>query len=797
MNKNCYKIFISLFLSLFLFRISFSSPDYKIYVKGEGIYKINLKNFFNKKEINSDMIDLTYKGKSIPFYLSSSGDIIFYNEEKENKYSKYDVYFLEFNKQGIRKTLEEILDNVKNPREIKKYEKNIIYDPLEELYRESFKEMDSLNLDHWFWKKIRTGKEETLDFPIFNLRKEEKSYIKIYLQPIILKDTKYKIEVYLNNGKIKEDSWGKEKNKIIEIETTGKLKEGKNSLTIKNFSKNSLYLNWIEVNYSLKEYKIYFQNASKVLPDVPSSLKEDLNGCEYLIITLKKFLRDLSPLIKHRESQGLKCKIVNVGDIYDEFNFGNFSPVAIKDFIKYAYENWKEPKIKYVLLVGDAIGDVDWIKEDVIPCYMIKTLVGGETATDNWFVDFDEDSIPEVAIGRIPVNSKKELKTVINKIINYEKNKKMGEWRKKITFVSADEESIPQEMFQIIEPQVFKIFSGVVPYDFDVTATLAYRGSNYRYIPEKFPNIVAERINEGCLVFTYFGHGDKDWIGPVLKDKKHLPIFESKYLKLLKNKDELPIFFLICCLVGGFDFPDKMTLSENLLFNKNGAVAVFASTRISDPYGNAIIAKELMQEFFKEREKTLGEVIVNAKKNLIQNNDYWRGKIDSFADVMLDYMAKDYPELKESKEKYLAETKKYHNYLYNLIGDPALVISYPEYQIKLKVPRKIKKGEIIGIEGEVENILEGNGIITLEGMRDKIIYPVVIDKNLKDEIIEKNYNNANNKVIYKEKFNFKAGIFKINLKIPKELPAGRYFIKCYLTDNKNNAIGSSYVIVGD
>jgi hypothetical protein len=786
-----------LILNIFILNFSFSSPVYKIYIKEKGIYKISLRNFLNKEKINPEMIELTYKGKSIPFYLSNSEKIIFYSGEKENKYSKYDVYLLKFDKNGIRKTLEEILENVKDNRETKRFEENIIYDPLEEIYREYFKEIDNLNLDHWFWKEIGSKREKKFNFSIPDLNEEEKNSLKIYLQPVVLRGVNYKIEVYLNNEKIKEESWEKEKNKIIEIDTKDKLKEGKNSLKIKNLSGCPLYLNWIEVNYFLKERKIKYKSPSKILLDSPSNLKEDLNGCDYLVITLKKFSKDLIPLIRHRESQGLKVKVVDVEDIYDEFNFGNFSPLAIKDFLKYAYFNWKERKLKYVLLVGDAKVDVDFIKEDVIPSFTVKTLIGGDTATDNWFVDFDDDSIPEISIGRIPANSEKELKTVINKIINYEKNKRAGEWRKKITFFSADEESIPQEMFQVIEPQVFKIFSGVVSYDFDVTATLAYRGSNYRYIPEKFPDKFAERINEGTLIFTYFGHGDKDWLGPVLKDKKHLPIFQSKYLKLLKNKEEFPIFFLICCLVGGFDFPDKVTLSENLLFNKFGAISVFASTRVSDPYGNAIIAKELLQEIFKEKRERLGEVIVNAKRNLIYNNDYLRKKIDSFADLMFDYMAKNYPELKENKEKYVLETKKYHNYLYNLIGDPALVISYPEYYLQFKIPKKIKKGEILKIEEETEKFLEGDGIITLECERDKIIYPLISGENLKDQIIEKNYNNANNKVIYKEKFRFKDGFFKIDLKIPEDLPKGKYFIKCYLTDNKNIAIGSSYIIVED
>ena len=52
------------------------------------------------------------------------------------------------------------------------------------------------------------------------------------------------------------------------------------------------------------------------------------------------WLDDLAAL---RQSQGLRVKVVDVQDIYDEFSYGMVTPQAIKDFLTYAYENWAAP----------------------------------------------------------------------------------------------------------------------------------------------------------------------------------------------------------------------------------------------------------------------------------------------------------------------------------------------------------------------------------------------------------------------------------------------------------------------
>ena len=97
-----------------------------------------------------------------------------------------------------------------------------------------------------------------------------------------------------------------------------------------------------------------------------------------MIITHQDFMGSLGPLKSLRESQGWSVALIDVEDLYDEFNFGVESPQALKDFLYRADHHWQKPP-RSVLLVGDAsfdprnylgLGDFD-----VVPTKLIDTVL--------------------------------------------------------------------------------------------------------------------------------------------------------------------------------------------------------------------------------------------------------------------------------------------------------------------------------------------------------------------------------------------------------------------------------------
>jgi len=88
--------------------------------------------------------------------------------------------------------------------------------------------------------------------------------------------------------------------------------------------------------------------------------------------------------------------------VYDEFTYGLRDAHAIRDFLRYAYENWAKPEPTYVLLVGDGHYDLRDYKQSGLRNYIPPYLAVvdpwlGETAADNRYVSVSgEDILPDI-----------------------------------------------------------------------------------------------------------------------------------------------------------------------------------------------------------------------------------------------------------------------------------------------------------------------------------------------------------------------------------------------------------------
>ena len=96
--------------------------------------------------------------------------------------------------------------------------------------------------------------------------------------------------------------------------------------------------------------------SATVKANVPSNWQEEGLQHDYVMITTGELKASLTPLKALRESQGLSVTVVEVEDLYDEFSFGNKSPQAIKDFLMFTRDNWRQTP-RFVLFAGDSSYD--------------------------------------------------------------------------------------------------------------------------------------------------------------------------------------------------------------------------------------------------------------------------------------------------------------------------------------------------------------------------------------------------------------------------------------------------------
>jgi len=113
-------------------------------------------------------------------------------------------------------------------------------------------------------------------------------------------------------------------------------------------------------------------------------------------------------------------------------------------------------------------------------------------------------------------------------------------------------------------------------------------------------------VNQGPLLVNYMGHGSIEvWRGSLLDTGD-----DGEFT----NGTHLPLFVNMTCLNGYFQAPNADSLAKSLLnAKKGGALAVWASSGLTEPEGQTAINQELIRLLFDGESLTLGEAAVRAK----------------------------------------------------------------------------------------------------------------------------------------------------------------------------------------
>ncbi len=373
-----------------------------------------------------------------------------------------------------------------------------------------------------------------------------------------------------------------------------------------------------------KKYLVLEESAFKspldVVQDEGSDLFNSENQADYIIITHEDFYSAVQPLAAHRTAQGLNVMTVKVQDIYDEFNGGIFSPEAIKTFLQYAYSEWQDPKPAYVLFVGDGTYDYQdlelWDVKNYVPTYMVHSLAFGETGSDNWFVclDGEDDILPDMFVGRLPVYNVTQAQEMVNKIISYETASSAG-WEKDVTLVADNLDGIfvdiSESLTDYLPPDVM---SNKIYLD-DYTSSAACKMD------------IIGALNDGALITNYAGHSSVvRWA--------HENIFEIDDISSLTNIDRLSFIPMMTCGSGYFVFPSGIfnCFAEELLYATNGgAIATIAPGGISYPGIQQFLNQGLFESIFVDGNYTIGPSTAQAKLKVFENAGIGgRNVIESF-----------------------------------------------------------------------------------------------------------------------------------------------------------------------
>ncbi|MCK5148196.1 type IX secretion system sortase PorU [bacterium] len=493
---------------------------------------------------------------------------------------------------------------------------------------------------------------------------------------------------------------------------------------------------------------------------LPLNLRLDSIGAQLVIIAHSDFLSEAQRLADHRRSySGISVNVVDIADVYNNFSWGLVDPVAIRDFLRYSQLHW-DTAPEYVLLMGDGDFDVRNILSDEDKNWIPPFEHDGRKnntgrATDDFYAYLQgDDTILDIAIGRIPVRSVEEAGAVVDKIITTDSQPLWGSWRNLITLVGDDEFSrlssnetthsrATERLADFYIPARFKTRKiYLIEHEKEVTGD----GSRKPLVNQA----IIQQVNDGTVWLNYIGHGNHNLWSDELIFHKDIDF------PLIQNNERFPFIYAATCSFGRYDQIEEQSFAE-ILINApaRGAIALISASRdchaSANEALNAMFTKTILSEIGSGL--TLGKALQVAKNNV--------------------------------------SSSRQNNEMYHLFGDPSMHLPVPKYaaQITDMVPDTLKALSVVNVKGEVQRdgVLwsEFSGHVSFEvhdARRDRI-YTTGAGSKI-------DYDLAGN-AIFRGESDVTNGSFEISFIVPKDITYGGTTgsLTCYFWSDTTDGCG--------
>jgi hypothetical protein len=216
-----------------------------------------------------------------------------------------------------------------------------------------------------------------------------------------------------------------------------------------------------------------------------------------------------------------------------------------------------------------------------------------ETAADDWFADFTGSGIPQMAVGRLPVETANDAAALVSKILAYDAAG-AAPWKHTALLVSGTGDS--DDAF---EGYISKV-AGLLPSGMTVTKILESSD------PNPAGDVLAG-LNAGPGLVNFAGHGSTE----IWQDN----MLTSAIAGTVTNGTQTPLVLSMTCLNGYFQDVFSFSLAEALLEAPGGgAVAVWASSGLTNSAPQATLNQAMIGALYGGQSITLGEAAVAAKQ---------------------------------------------------------------------------------------------------------------------------------------------------------------------------------------
>ena len=557
---------------------------------------------------------------------------------------------------------------------------------------------------------------------------------------------------------------------ITDINNVSK-KENDGSTTLSFKSTLGTLKKYVAITPSDYYEPIQASNPSVANQNIKGKIFNDAQGnfkdIDYLIITPAIHYAQAERLAQiNRIKNNLNVKVLKVESIYREFSTSNPDISAIRNAVKYVYDNASTPekRVKYLCLFGDSSFDYkgrissntynlpSWHAFDsfnLTSSFISDDFYGMMDANEGNMVASDK---LDIAVGRILADSQQRAKELVDKIQTYYSREAYGSWRNNFVVVSDDVDEPWERVLQETTDEIGDLVTEEKPF---INVTKIHSDSYHQESSaggDRYPQVttaIENAIENGALVVNYFGHGGEDGFA-------FERIFQKPEAAALRNEYQLNCFVTVTCEYTRFDNPLRETAGELIYWNnKGGSIGLITTTR-----------------------QIFVQVGVNFNKKL---EEY----LFSFSDLD-NYNDYEYPTMAEALRLTKNDpsiTTNQKNLVF-FIGDPAMKLTIPKPNVRLTKINDVpitEQTEVLQalsfakLSGEVTDVA-GNLLSNYNGKVITTIYDKPIERqtlandNTYDgsELIKLDYTTLG-EVIFRGQASVVNGEFEFEFVVPRDI----------------------------
>jgi hypothetical protein len=525
-------------------------------------------------------------------------------------------------------------------------------------------------------------------------------------------------------------------------------------------------------------------SSGKSEPFVYADLTAPDKTPHYLVIAPRRTVETLLPLVRHRASSGLVVRIAPLEAILPEEEEQN-APEAIRTFIRTLRGREDGDSLRYLLLVGSGSAKAEGFH---LPSWTVDAeyvttahACDEELVGDAPYAMRNGDNKPTLAVGRFPVRSLEELKVMVDKTLGCENAPATGPHRRSLE-VAAGQGGFGVILDRISEHLFQQIASDQIPDYIDVNLTYANPGSPYCYAPNRLSEYLVNRLNTGPGMLVYVGHGYPDSFDTFRWKEKRESILTAEDVAKIRIPDARTLLVSIACHTGKFDGRTP-SIGEQLISSPHGPAAFIGSSRISQPYPNALLGESLIRHLMTAPGLTLGDAWLTIQNSYDDNNPF-RQQIALVAGLVLGLDA-------------LGQQRTDQILMYNLLGDPALRTGFVASGCTVTAPSAGAPGKKISVTC-TSPVPAGTARFSITVNRDDLPADVTVvaesDSDWEKKMID-THRRANDKVVLSETVPLVDGKATWTPTLPEDCPQGKLHINVYTASKKADAAGSTTITV--